>query len=67
MAKKQTETITQKSLGELKTYVKELRGALLKFQLEHAKRTLKNTRSLTLTRKLIAQALTAIKEKEVTK
>lgn len=67
MAKKQTETIAQKSLGELQSLLKELKGTLFKLQLDNTKKTLKNTALLTLTRKKIARVLTAMKEKEVTK
>lgn len=63
MAKK-TDNYAQKSVVELKETVKTLRGELMKLRLDHAKRQLKQTRSLTTTRKQIAQALTALREKE---
>lgn len=65
MAKQKTENFAQKSAAELKETVKTLRGELMKLRLDHAKRELKQTRSLTSVRKQIAQALTALKEKEV--
>lgn len=63
MAKK-TESFVQKSAAELKEAVKALRAELMKLRLDHAKRQLKQTRSLTTVRKQIARALTALKEKE---
>lgn len=61
---KKIDTIAQKSLGELQTLVKDLKKQLMKLRLDQAKNTLKNTRSLTNTRKQIAQALTAIGTKK---
>ena len=63
MAKK-VDNFKQKSVPELKEAVKALRAELMKARLDHAKRQLKSTRMLTTTRKQIAMALTALKEKE---
>lgn len=65
MAKQKTENFAQKSAAELKEAVKTLRAELMKLRLDHAKRQLKQTTSLTTVRKQIAKALTALKEKEV--
>lgn len=64
MAKTKINTIAQKSLGELKTMLGELRAELLKLKLDNAKRALKNTTSMSLTRKQIAKVMTAMHEKE---
>ncbi len=64
MAKQKTDNYVQKSVAELKETVKTLRGELMILRLNHAKRELKQTRSLTTVRKNIAHALTALKEKE---
>lgn len=63
MAKKDS-TLAQKSITELKETVQSLRDDLMKMKLDHAKRQLKQTSSLTSVRKQIARALTSLKEKE---
>lgn len=65
MAKK--ENLAQKSLEDLKVLLRELRGKLLSTKLDFSRGKVKNTTELTLMRKQIAQVLTAMKEKEVTK
>jgi ribosomal protein L29 len=63
MAKKDN-TLVQKSVAELKETVNTLKNDLMKMKLDHAKRQLKQTSSLTSVRKQIARALTSLKEKE---
>ncbi len=64
MAKQKTDNFAQKSITELKETVKTFREELMKLRLDHAKRQLKHTSSLTTVRKQIAQALTAMQEKK---
>ncbi len=59
--KKQLHTKTQE---ELNVQLKEARGNLFTLQMDQARHQLKNTRSLFMKRKDIAQILTVLKQKE---
>lgn len=61
MAKTKKSEIKEKNLESLKADLKSKREELFKAKLDHAKGNLKNTSSLTNTRRDIARMLTAIK------
>jgi large subunit ribosomal protein L29 len=64
MKTKEKKDLRTKSLVELRTMLKNAKDAIFTSRLEKSQNKLKNTRSIFLKRKEIAQILTIIKEKE---
>lgn len=67
MKLKYKKELEEKSIGELKSLLKEKRKELLGLKMEKAKNKLKNTKLMFLIRKEIAYILTKIQEKGVDK
>ena len=67
MKTKEKKDLHTKSLAELRTMLKNARDAAFTAKLDKSQNKLKNTRSIFLKRKEIAQILTIIKEKEIKK
>ncbi|MCL5435337.1 MAG: 50S ribosomal protein L29 [Patescibacteria group bacterium] len=67
MKTKERKDLHTKNLVELRTLLKNLKEAVFTAKLELSQNKLKNTRSIFLKRKEIAQILTVIKEKEIEK
>ncbi len=65
MKTKEKKDLRTKSAAELRTMLKNAKDAVFTARLEKSQNKLKNTRSLFLKRKEIAQILTIIKEKEI--
>ena len=64
MKAKDKKAMREKTLGELRTRLAEVREALYLLRLDKSLSKLKNTRSILQKRKEVAQILTIIKEKE---
>lgn len=64
MKAKDKKAIREKTLGELKTHLAQVREALYLLKLDKSLGKLKNTRSISEKRKEVAQILTIMKEKE---
>lgn len=62
---KEKKDLRTKSIVELRTMLKNAKNAIFTAKLEKSQNKLKNTRSLSLKRKEIAQILTIMKEKEI--
>ncbi|MCL6096268.1 MAG: 50S ribosomal protein L29 [Patescibacteria group bacterium] len=67
MKTKERKDLHTKNLVELRTLLKNLKEAVFMAKLELSQNKLKNTRSISLKKKEIAQILTIIKEKETEK
>ena len=67
MKTKERKDLHTKSLAELKTLLKNARESLFSDKLDKTQNKLKNTRQIFHKRKEIAQILTVMKEKEITK
>jgi ribosomal protein L29 len=67
MKTKERKDLHTKNLVELRTLLKNLKEAVFTAKLELSQNKLKNTRSIFLKKKEIAQLLTIIKEKEIEK
>ncbi len=67
MKTKERKDLHTKNLVELRTLLKNLKDAVFTAKLELSQNKLKNTRSIFLKKKEIAQILTIIKEKEIEK
>ena len=67
MKTKEKKDLHTKTLVELRTLLKNAKDAVFTAKLEKSQNKLKNTRSIFLKRKEIAQILTIIKEKEIEK
>ncbi len=65
MKTKEKKDLRTKSMVELRTMLKNAKDAVFTAKLEKSQNKLKNTRSLFLKRKEIAQILTIMKEKEI--
>lgn len=65
MKTKEKKDLRTKSIVELRTMLKNVKNAVFTAKLEKSQNKLKNTRSLSLKRKEIAQILTIMKEKEI--
>lgn len=65
MKTKEKKDLRTKSIVELRTMLKNAKNAIFTAKLEKSQNKLKNTRSLSLKRKEIAQILTIMKEKEI--
>lgn len=65
MKTKEKKDLRTKSIVELRTMLKNAKDAVFTAKLEKSQNKLKNTRSLSLKRKEIAQILTIMKEKEI--
>jgi len=65
MKTKEKKDLRTKSIVELRTMLKNAKNAVFTAKLEKSQNKLKNTRSLSLKRKEIAQILTIMKEKEI--
>ena len=65
MKTKDKQTIRAKTLGELKTILKEAKDALYLLKLEMSQNKLKNLRSIFWKRKEMALIATIMKEKEI--
>jgi large subunit ribosomal protein L29 len=65
MKTKEKKDLRTKSIVELRTMLKTARDAVFTAKLEKSQNKLKNTSSLSLKRKEIAQILTIMKEKEI--
>lgn len=65
MKTKEKKDLHTKSIAELRTMLKNAKDAVFTAKLEKSQNKLKNTRSLFLKRKEIAQVLTIIKEKDL--
>ena len=65
MKTKEKKDLRTKSIVELRTLLKNAKDAVFTAKLEKSQNKLKNTRSLFLKRKEIAQILTIMKEKEI--
>ena len=65
MKTKEKKDLRTKSIVELRTMLKNAKNAIFTAKLEKSQNKLKNTRSLFLKRKEIAQILTIMKEKEI--
>lgn len=61
MKTKEKQQLATKNIQELQTMLSEARKTLLVARLELSQNKLKNTRSLSVTRKTIAQILTAMR------
>jgi ribosomal protein L29 len=67
MKTKERKDLHTKSQMELRTMLKSLKDAVFTAKLELSQNKLKNTRSIFLKRKEIAQILSILKEKEIKK
>jgi len=67
MKTKERKDLHTKNLVELRTLLKNLKEAVFTARLELSQNKLKNTKSIFLKKKEIAQILTIIKEKEIEK
>jgi ribosomal protein L29 len=67
MKTKERKDLHTKSQVELRTMLKSLKDAVFTAKLELSQNKLKNTRSIFLKRKEIAQILSILKEKEIKK
>jgi len=65
MKSKEKKQIKEKTLGELKTSLKEAKGILFSLKLDKAQNKLKNTRSIFLKRKEVARILTELRRREI--
>ena len=65
MKTKDKKDLHTKSIIELRTMLKNLKDAVFTAKLEKSQNKLKNTSSLAVKRKEIAQILTIMKEKEI--
>ena len=65
MKTKEKKDLHTKSIAELRTMLKNAKDAVFTAKLEKSQNKLKNTSSLFLKRKEIAQILTIMKEKEI--
>lgn len=65
MKTKEKKDLHTKSIVELRTMLKNAKDVIFTAKLEKSQNKLKNTRSLSLKRKEIAQILTIMKEKEI--
>ena len=65
MKTKEKKDLHTKSITELRTMLKNAKDVVFTAKLEKSQNKLKNTSSLSIKRKEIAQILTIIKEKEI--
>lgn len=65
MKTKEKKDLHTKSIAELRTMLKNAKDAVFTAKLEKSQNKLKNTSSLSLKRKEIAQVLTIMKEKDL--
>ncbi|MDO8657253.1 MAG: 50S ribosomal protein L29 [Candidatus Levybacteria bacterium] len=65
MKTKNKKEISTRTIQELKGLLKEAKDLLFSLRLEKSQNKLKNTRSIFLKRKEIAQILTLIRQKEI--
>lgn len=65
MKKKQQQDLMSKNMQELHHLLEEKQKAFMMLRLDNERRKLKNTRSMFITRKEIAQVKTTMKEKEM--
>ena len=57
----------EKTVDELKQFVEDSKKQLLNFRIQKSMHKLENTAEISKTKRLVAQAKTVIKEKEVSK
>lgn len=65
MKTKEKKDLRTKSIAELRTMLKNVKDVIFTAKLEKSQNKLKNTSSLSVKRKEIAQILTIMKEKEI--
>ena len=57
--------LREKTVDELKQFVEESKKQLLNFRIQKSMNKLENTEEISKTKRLVAQAKTTIKEKEI--
>lgn len=65
MKTKDRQALHTKTIGELKKLLQDLKSALFSLSLDKTQNKLKNTRSIYLKRKEVAQIATVLREKEL--
>ena len=67
MKTKDKQALHTKTIGELKKLLQDLKSTLFSLSLDKTQNKLKNTRSIYLRRKEVAQIATVLREKELEK